>query len=271
MPEPARANSKLHSTSAIPRSQDQIPPPLWELPVTERPRAHREREPSGKGVRHAAGYGSAHVPRPEEARRRRSDFLSFLRGRRVDGSAGDVNALGGIAVSCRMVSAAVGDARDGLDAEIAVTEREVPGQGRCRIVDVDAVVARADRDVSLQQRVGGCGLDEQPIDRRASDQVPTDRVPDRRRPPELLEGGSADARLIEAQHGVALDHVAGPALERDAEAALLRALTGAGEPVSDDGVPVARDDDAVLVVREAVVAELVSVPMVEEDPGLGVA
>jgi hypothetical protein len=48
------------------------------------------------------------------------------------------------------------------------------------------------------------------------------------------------------------------------------ALTGAGEPVSGDGIRIARDDDAVLIVREAVVAELVPVAVVEEDPGLGV-
>jgi uncharacterized protein (DUF849 family) len=54
-----------------------------------------------------------------------------------------------------MVPAAVGDARNCLDAEIAVVHCHVSGHCGRGALDVDAVIARADRDVPLQQRVDG--------------------------------------------------------------------------------------------------------------------
>src|SRR4051794_20028930 len=63
-------------------------------------------------------------------------------------------ALGWVPVRCRVVSAAVGDARDGLDAEIAVPDCEVPGHRGADVVDVYAVIARADRNVPCQQGFG---------------------------------------------------------------------------------------------------------------------
>lgn len=178
--------------------------------------------------------------------------------------------MGRVPVASRVVSVAVGDARGGLDAEIAVSECVVPRHRGGGVVDVYAVVARADRDVLCQQRFGRCRLDEEPVDRRASGEVAPDRVPDRRRASELFEGSRPDAGLVVAPDRVALDQIAASALERDTETTFPWAVKRAGEPVSGDRVSVARDDDAVSVVREAVAAERVAVAVVEEDPGLRV-
>jgi len=74
---------------------------------------------------------------------------------RIGASAAEhVGALQRVAVAGGLVAAAVGDAWDGLDAEVVVSECPVARQGCCDAVDVDAVVAGAGRRVAQEQRVG---------------------------------------------------------------------------------------------------------------------
>src|SRR6185312_15417972 len=151
--------------------------------------------------------------------------------------AGHARALRAIPVGVGLVAAAVGDARDSLDAEVGVVQRDVPGHGRPRVVDVDAIVARSDDEVSLDERVGGRRLYDHAVEIGVADEVSADRVAGRRRPALGLERGDTDASQMEVTHLVAFDEVAGSAFERDAEAAFA-VTAGAGELVVTDDVPV---------------------------------
>jgi hypothetical protein len=75
----------------------------------------------------------------------------------------DVKALQRVAVAERPVAATVDDAFHGLDPEVAVPLRGVPGDRGLEALHVDAVVHRADDDVSLEHAVINVGVDGQSV------------------------------------------------------------------------------------------------------------
>ena len=71
--------------------------------------------------------------------------------------------MGGIAVAGGAVPATVDDARDRLDAQVAIAVGDVTGHGRGRNIDVDAVVAVAAGEIADQQRPGRPAVDQDPV------------------------------------------------------------------------------------------------------------
>src|SRR5215210_5641639 len=192
---------------------------------------------------------------------------------RIGASAAEhVGALQRVAVSGGLVAAAVGDAWDGLDAEVVVPERAVAREGCRHAVDVDAVVAGTGRRVAQDQRVGGrrrdsvyVGADGDTVDARVADEVAAHRGPDGRIVG--VERIDRDVVAERAEYPVVCQQVALAAPELDAVAAaelawlLPRAADGVGDLVGGDAVAVTEDADVVGVAVHPVVADLVVVAL----------
>src|SRR3954452_18346900 len=196
-------------------------------------------------------------------------------GTRIGGAAAEhVGALQRVAVEGGLVAAAVGDAWDGLDAEVVVPERPVSGQGCRDAVDVDAVVAGAGRRVAQDQRAGGrrgvcvyVGADGDVVDARVADVVVAHHGPDAR----IVGVERVDRDVVGERSGdpVACQQVAFAAPELDAMAAadvawvllLVGAANGVGDLVGGDPVAATEDADVVGFDAHPVVADLVVVAL----------
>src|SRR3954471_22423218 len=169
----------------------------------------------------------------------RRDFANPLLASRLDrcarrlyssASARDVDALERVAVPERMVAAAIDDTCHRFDPEVAVAQGEVARQRGRGAGDVDAVVAGADDDVALQQRVldgaaDAVGVrgrgDGDPVGAGQMDDVGAHHRADRGGAPSALELVHADALESGAEDAIGDNQIARSAFDSNANSAAL--------------------------------------------------